>query len=236
MVANRPQNRKHFEHDVHAVRAALPQGLPSLRAPQAGAPAATGHGGGAFQFPSGLPHLLPSGGAQPGAASPAAAAGAAGSVAEAAPAAAAAAAEAAGSAGAAALAAAAGSAAALASPFGQAAVPGMQRITIEQMEGPSLGLKLKDRVITGLQDPGAGKLGFKVGQRIEAVNGTAVCNNDQLLTEIRRVMGPFKASGTPMYFDVSEDAAASGTPEQAAAAPPAGPPEKRPLRRRHLCC
>merc|ERR1719343_311897 len=77
------------------------------------------------------------------------------------------------------------------------------------MDGPSLGLVVKDRVVIGIHDPGATRLGFRVGQRVEAVNGVAVCTNDQLMAEMRKAMGPFKASGAPMYFDVSPDAAAA---------------------------
>lgn len=66
----------------------------------------------------------------------------------------------------------------------------------------TLGLALKDLMVTKVSDPRASEAGWAVGDHVLKVNGVALANAHQFSAELAKAMSAYRALGRHLVFDV----------------------------------
>jgi len=74
------------------------------------------------------------------------------------------------------------------------------------LDGKALGLKVRENVIAEVVDPRSLRFGFKVGDRITAVNGVPVSDLDSFASAVSAAMRNWQSTRRPLVFDISRGA------------------------------
>merc|ERR1712032_222296 len=86
--------------------------------------------------------------------------------------------------------------------------PDSLRIEVKApLDGKTLGLKVKENVVVEIVDPRALQFGFKVGDRVNAVNGVPVSDLDSFASAVAGSIHQWQSTARPIAFSISRGGA-----------------------------